>query len=143
SATPDLLGARRDTTRGKRPVPRQTRRRRRGPCPPPTSRDGCHGGAPAHRATPASAQAWVGSSCLRRSSASTPPSSFSHPDGHTVAPSAVGLGHADRATHAVRPDSAVPEGVLVQVLLVVVLGIVERTGLRDLGGDLAEPGLLR
>src|SRR3954447_15242528 len=46
---------------------------------------------------------------------------------------------ADRAAHARPPEPAVAVGHLGQVLLVIVLGVEERPGVRDLGRDLAEP----
>src|SRR4051795_13158793 len=46
----------------------------------------------------------------------------------------------DRAAHAGAAQTAVPTGVLLQILLVVGLGEVEGPGGRDLGGDLAHPG---
>src|SRR6188474_531532 len=49
--------------------------------------------------------------------------------------SAPGLGDADGAGHAVGTVVAVPAGVLVEVLLVVVLGVEELAGPGDLGGD--------
>src|SRR5262245_17087688 len=51
----------------------------------------------------------------------------------------VGGGESDRAGHVCPTQTAVPVGHLVQVLLVVVLGVVEGTGRRDLGGDVAVP----
>src|ERR687885_113823 len=50
-------------------------------------------------------------------------------------------GEADRAAHPRAAQAAVPVGVPGQVLLVVVLGVVERAGLPDLGGDLTVAGL--
>src|ERR671911_717708 len=49
-------------------------------------------------------------------------------------------GQPDRAAHARAAQPAVPAGVLGEVLLVVVLGVVERPGLGDLGRDVAEAG---
>src|SRR5690349_24487672 len=46
--------------------------------------------------------------------------------------------HADRAGDAGAAEAAVAVRHLVEVLLVVVLGVVERAGLGDLGRDLAE-----
>src|SRR5437763_11576486 len=50
---------------------------------------------------------------------------------------------ADRAGDARPADPAVAAGVLGEVLLVVVLGVVERTGLGDLGGDIAQAALVQ
>ena len=55
---------------------------------------------------------------------------------------ALDAGHADRAGDARAADPAVPVGVLREVLLVVVLGVVERPRGLDLGGDLAVAGAL-
>ena len=55
--------------------------------------------------------------------------------------SATSGGKADRAGHAGAADAAVAAGVLRQVLLVIVLGVVERRRVDDLGGDRAEAGL--
>src|SRR4051794_217683 len=46
---------------------------------------------------------------------------------------------ADGAAHARAAEAAVAHRVLVQVLLVVVLGVVERAGRGDLAGDRAAP----
>src|SRR5579871_6577988 len=48
--------------------------------------------------------------------------------------------HADRTGHSGPTEPAVAVGIRRQVLLVVVLGVVEGPGRRDLGCDLGEPG---
>ena len=62
--------------------------------------------------------------------------------GRVARPRGAGLvgGQADRAGDARAADAAVAVGVLRQVLLVVVLGVEERAGRGDLGGDLAVAG---
>src|SRR5712692_10343637 len=57
--------------------------------------------------------------------------------------SGCGGARAHGARHASAAQSAVAAGVLGEVLLVVVLGVVERPGLGDLGGDLAQPRLVQ
>src|SRR6185503_20184149 len=59
---------------------------------------------------------------------------------HSTVRLLLGRADADRAGDAGAAQAAVPVGVLGQVLLVVVLGVVERAGGRDLGGDLAVAG---
>src|SRR5262245_34569757 len=51
------------------------------------------------------------------------------------------LGDAGRTADAGSADPAVAPGILGEVLLVVVLGVVERRGIADLGRDLAVAGL--
>src|SRR3954462_14630610 len=48
-----------------------------------------------------------------------------------------GAGYSDGAAHAGAADAAVTVGVLGEVLLVIVLGVVEVSGISDLGCDLA------
>src|SRR5579885_875460 len=68
-----------------------------------------------------------------------PPSrcGFSAPAARLYAPLRLGREEADGTGDAGAAEAAVAVRILREVLLVVVLGVVERPGLRDLGGDLA------
>src|ERR1700722_15387031 len=52
----------------------------------------------------------------------------------------LGHAHPDWAGNTRAPEAAIPARVLGQVLLVVILGVIERAGLGDFGGDGPVPG---